>query len=270
MSTRPEWDSILVRLIGRWSSGFPCADDGETADGVVFEVGEGPRGENDRVTTLLLHGDRAGFELINQPSGTKLFIPSDPSILRRAGQWTHLAFTYESSPGLLRHFVDGREQASSRPSKLRSLEEGEEAYFSLLRDGTWNRPLPGAIDEFRVARGRVYVSDFDSPQRLVDAWRSGKASEVARVTQPLLFVGQSSDHRLIDLGGRKHLMIDDVLFPVNHGVTFRPVPPERVELVFEVEGSFRKHLTVIEDEEGIIRIYNPIGRGDRLGVRLCA
>ena len=46
-------------------------------DGVVFEIGEGPRGENDRVTQLLLNSARDGFVLWNQPSGVRLRIPSE-------------------------------------------------------------------------------------------------------------------------------------------------------------------------------------------------
>jgi len=44
-------------------------------DGVVFEVGEGPRGENDRVTQLLLSSAHDGFVFWSQPSGTRLKIP---------------------------------------------------------------------------------------------------------------------------------------------------------------------------------------------------
>jgi hypothetical protein len=46
-------------------------------DGVVFEIGEGPRGNNDRVTQLLLAAGQKSFTLYNQPSGTRLAIPTD-------------------------------------------------------------------------------------------------------------------------------------------------------------------------------------------------
>jgi hypothetical protein len=51
------------------------------ADGVVFEIGEGPRGENDHVTALCLKADRSGFTFVNQPAGVKLDIPSDAPAL---------------------------------------------------------------------------------------------------------------------------------------------------------------------------------------------
>ena len=50
-------------------------------------------------------------------------------------------------------------------------------------------------------------------------------------------------------------------------MTFLPVPPTRVEKAFEVKGQFRKHVTLLEDEQGLIGLYRPIGPGDRLGVR---
>ena len=236
--------------------------------GIVFEVGEGPRGENGRITALRLDGDRTGFSFFNWPSRSEIAIPSDTEALKDAGNWAHLVFTYEADRRRLRHYLDGTLQADVESVDLAALDEGAEAYFSLLRDHGWAFPLPGAIDEFRVSRGLVYDGEFEPPGSLVANADCGRPVQSPAVFQPLLFARNSSDSAPIDLGARKHLLIDDALFPVNQGVTFRPVPPKKVDLVFEVEGSFRKHLIVIEDEDGRIRIYNPIGRHDRLGVRI--
>jgi hypothetical protein len=54
---------------------------------------------------------------------------------------------------------------------------------------------------------------------------------------------------------------------VHNGIEFVPEPPKKVELAFEIKGSFRKHVTVIEDEKGVVRIYSPVGKDDRLAVR---
>ena len=53
---------------------MPMRDTGK--DGVVFDVGTGPRAENDKYTQLLLNADLSGFTLINEPSGSSVLIPS--------------------------------------------------------------------------------------------------------------------------------------------------------------------------------------------------
>lgn len=255
-----DWTVEFWMQLGAWSP--------DESRGVVFELGEGPRGENGHITSLVLKGDRSGFVLTNWPSGSEVSIPSDAEALRESGAWMHVAFTYDAGQEHLRHFLDGQEQAGMDPVALKELDDGEEAYFSLLRDGNWHHPLPGAIDEFRVSRGMVYDGSFDLPASLVGNPDCGRPVHSFEIEHPLLFASGGAGSDPVDLGQRKHLLIDDALFPVHQDVTFRPVPPQEVELVFEVEGSFRKHLTVLEDEEGRIRIYNPIGREDRLGVRL--
>lgn len=73
-------------------------------EGVIFEIGEGPRGENDRVTRLTLNANGGGFTLYNQPTDLKLAIPSSSAASR---QWRHLAFVYSTKVKQLRHYVDG-------------------------------------------------------------------------------------------------------------------------------------------------------------------
>src|SRR3954469_10068404 len=67
-------------------------------EGTVFEIGEGPRGENDHVTELFLNADREIFTFRNQPSATNLRVPSDGLALSdgKAG-WHHLAFVYDKA-----------------------------------------------------------------------------------------------------------------------------------------------------------------------------
>jgi hypothetical protein len=61
-----------------WTVEFWYSTDGVEADGesVVFELGSGPRGENDIVTRLEWSADRSAFTLFNQASGTRLQIPT--------------------------------------------------------------------------------------------------------------------------------------------------------------------------------------------------
>ncbi len=52
--------------------------------GVVFEIGEGPRGENNKITSLTLNADLKSFTLFNQPGGTKITIPTNVKSLSPA------------------------------------------------------------------------------------------------------------------------------------------------------------------------------------------
>lgn len=239
-------------------------DRGSTVEGVVFELGEGPRGENERVTCLSLSSDRRAFTLVNQPSGTALSIPTDPAALNPAtGEWRHLAFVYAAGERQLRHWVDGRLQPLPGPADLSALAHGDEAYFTAGRDGEWGRALPGRIDELRFSEGRVYADEaFDPP---------GSHGPVHRPLElalgpPLLF-GEERDNP-IPLGGRKHLFVDDAMVDRMERVTFTPNPPRPAELVIaDIQGPFRKHLSVIEGDDGLVRIYNGV-EDDRVEVHV--
>ncbi len=174
----------------------PTTGDAPAAtEGVVFEIGTGPRGENDVVTRLAWSADRSRFVLANQPAGVSVDIPTaaaptataptatvptatdvatpvgdatatgapaaaaDPA----APAWRHYAFTYDATADQLRHYVDGAIQPLPPPTALAALPEGDEAYFALGTDALWNRRLTGLLDEFRVSRGLVYTTDFDPP-----------------------------------------------------------------------------------------------------------
>lgn len=227
-----------------------------SADGVVFEVGAGPRGENDRVTRLSLDADRAGFTLRNQPSGTTLRIPTDAAALSPSrGEWRHLAFVYDASDAQLRHYVDGRLQPLPGKAALQPVPMGEESYFSVGRDALWQRPLPGAIDELRFSAAQVYRGEFDPP----GSHAATRPAPRLAAGPPLLFAGETTGP--VALGGRKHLFIDDALVERMSDVSFTVNPPEKAELVIpDIQGPFRKHVTAIEGEEGLVRLYN--GRED--------
>jgi hypothetical protein len=244
-------------------AGAPADDSGA----VVFEMGAGPRGENDHVTALSLDRDRRGFTFVNQPGGVRLRIPSDATVLGSDGGWAHLAFVYEAASRKLTHFVDGRAQNATEPVAIKALPTGDESYFSVGRDARWERALPGAIDELRFSRGRVYTAVFTPPGSFVTDPDAGSPASKPIVTQPLLFADDAVTEEPVNLGSRQHLLIDDALFPVHQDVTFEPVPPQKIELAFEIKGSLRKHVTVIEGDDGVIRIYSPVGKNDRLAVR---
>jgi len=227
------------------------------SDGVVFEIGEGPRGENDRVTRLTLDADRRGFTLVNQPGRVTLRIPSDPSALGgdASRDWHHLAFVYAAAEGQLRHYVDGVPQDAPRRARVQALAHGAEAYLTLGQDGRWARPLPGAIDELRVSTGQVYRAAFTPPQSFAPVL----PTPTLVAGPPLLFDARGAAAPVVALGGRKHLFLDGALTARTEHVTFTVNPPRPAELVIpDIQGSFRKHVSVIEDEQGVVRLYNGV------------
>jgi len=251
-----------------WTVEFWFRADGQAdADGVVFEIGAGPRGENDHVTRLTLNADRQGFTLTNQPSGTRLVIPSSAAALKpRQDAWHHLAFVYAAKEKQLRHYVDGRPQPLPAQAALAALPTGAEAYLSLGRDGRWKQPLPGRIDELRFSVGQVYQNRFQPPASFATPYHPVPLKR----GPPLLFAEDSKDGNdkvPLMLGGRKHLFIDDAIVAEKDNGHFVVNPPRKVERVIDnIKGSFRKHLTVVEDEDGLIRIYNGVAK-DYLAVR---
>ena len=271
----------------------PAAGDAPAAtEAVVFEIGTGPRGENDIVTQLKWSGDRARFILVNGPAGAAVEIPTAAPDVAATGAgadradgadapaattttWHHYAFTYDSTADQLRHYVDGTLQPLPPPTTLQALPEGDEAYFTLGTDALWNHRLTGLLDEFRVSRGLVYTTDFDPPATFATALTPVELTQ----GPPLLFAADSVNNTAsaatgpgptaadsanntasntpLNLATRKHLFIDAALLADTGDATFTVNPPRRAERVIDnIKGTFRKHLTVVESDDGVIRIYN--------------
>jgi len=233
-------------------------------NGVVFEIGKGPRGENKAITQLLLNKDHSSFTLINEPGKVHLTIPTDSELLKeRSGKWSHLAFVYISQTGQIYHYVNGKVQSLPEKCMIMDLPEGMEDYLSVGRDGFWENPLPGKIDELRFSEGQRYQTDFNPPGSLSYIVQDQKAANNP-VGRKLLFVEEKLPVILED---RKHLFIDDALILEKRDVSFNVNPPRLAERVIEnIQGRFRKHLNIIEDDDGLIRMYNAVD-DDYLAVR---
>jgi hypothetical protein len=233
-------------------------------EGVIFEIGEGPRGENDHITRLSLDADLTHFTLVNQPSNTSLKIAT----AIKKNNWQHLAFVYNSSEHQLTHYVDGKMKELLPTVRLKSLNVGEEDYMSIGRDGSWNRPLPGRIDELRFSEGMVYDSDFKVPGSFSYLHDQSLPKIKLKKADPLLFASKKTGDFPIQIGSRRHLFIDDALIEEMRDLKFVVNPPLRMERVIgDIEGSFRKHLNVLEDDDGLLRLYNSVS-DDYLAVRI--
>lgn len=236
-----------------WTVEFWLCTRRGTGEGVVLEIGSGPRGENNLVTRLSVDPLRGIFIFENQPGNVRQAIRSDAKVLGSSDVWNHYAFTYSVATAQLRHYVNGRLLSDVAMPGVRRLPAGLEDYMSIGRDAHWARPLPGALDELRISRGVVYENAFTPP---------GSFAPVAPTVTlqrglPLLFTPDTPRSAVLPLGSRKHLFIDGALFERSESITFAAHPPKRIERVLEAAGGqFRKHLTVVEDDAGLIRLFN--------------
>ena len=240
-----------------WTVEFWYRPSSASGGGTVFEIGSGPRGENDHITRLALGADGSAFELLNEPAGVKLSIPT-----KLDASWHHLAFVYFAAENQLRHYVDGKLQPLPPQAALKSLPHGEEAYFSIGRDGSWEHPLPGAIDELRFSDDAVYHAGFSPPASFSKTYGGRMPPVKLAAGPPLLFGKLAAKSPFIDLGSRKHVFIDDALIAEKHGIDFVVNPPKRLQ---QIADEVRGHLSVVEDETGLIRLYY-LGPEDSLAV----
>lgn len=226
-------------------------------EGVVFEVGSGPRGTNDACTRLLLNREASGFVLVNEPSDLRLQIPSSRDRLdANQSRWRHLAFVYDASDEQLRHFVDGKLQDLPPKCRLKRLPSGTEDYLSLGRDRLWKRPLPGRLDELRVSNDPLYKTNFTPPGSFSRYGPDYKPPEL-QAGPPLLFNDPEDRREPTPLGSRKHLFIDDALLARQDNVTFTVNPPRLAECVVRRRGV-PTHIAVFEDTvagDGLVRLY---------------
>ncbi len=221
-------------------------------EGTVFEIGTGPRGENDKVTRLTLDQKTKQFIFFNYPSNSITL-----STELKFNNWSHYAFVYSSEKNELNHFVNGKLISSASNVKFDKLEVGEEDYMSIARNGMWENPLQGKIDELRFSEGQLYTEEFNPPKSFSRLYQEDYIPDELVKGSPLLFDAESKEKLPILLGSRKHLFIDDAFLEQVGEVEFTVNPPKKAEMVIgNIEGPFRKHLTVIEDEDGLIRIYN--------------
>lgn len=248
-----------------WTVEFWFQPTGKTGnDGVVFEIGSGPRGENNKVTSLLLGADLKTFILRNQPNNNIIKINSISFSVKT--EWSHVSFVYSSKDRIIYHYVDGKLISSTKNVTIKPLPVGEEDYMSVGRNGLWKNPFQGKIDELRFSEGKVYLSEFEPPQSF--APKPGVHQVELLKGPPLLFDEAAKNNLPLNLGNRKHLFIDDSFISEMKDVSFNVNPPKKAELVIgNIQGQFRKHLTVVEDEGGLIRIYNGI-HDDYMGIRV--
>ena len=245
-----------------WTVEFWLKANAESGQGVIFEIGTGPRAENETYTQLTVNTKDGHFGFINAASGEDMRI-GRASAAFNSGTWHHFAFSFDSARDMLTLYVDGKNKDIQKLN-IKRLPIGQESYMSVGRDGHWENPSPGVIDELRISKGRVYEGDFDVP----GSFAPPVPEVILGKGTPLRFGPNSPKKGTLHLGGSKHVFWDGALFESSEGITFNTHQPKYITRVVEgLLGQVRKHLTVIEDEQGMIRIYHGVA-DDYLGIRV--
>lgn len=234
-------------------------------DAVIFEVGEGPLRERNQITKLSISKDNNSFILENNPSNTIVLITTSQKVLSQLNQWHHYAFTYNAETDQIKHYIDGKKKGESN-AEIKPLNHGDEAYFSIGKDGFWQKSLPGILDEVEFFEGIKYKKNFKTPGSKSPLYNKEAKPLALKKGLPLLFAGENNTP--LNLGDRKHVFIDDAFVEsMDDALKLVVNPPKKMERVMSgIKGEFRKHLTVVEDKKGVIRIYNSV-EDDYLAVR---
>jgi len=222
--------------------------------GTIFELGSGPRGIGNSVTRLSFNSKGGYFIFENAAGHCDLKIPSNPRALRPgSGTWVHIAFVYSAHSRRIRHFFNGRLQSTSRPCAIQALPHGDAAYFSVARNSAWQRPLQGRIDELRFSASDIYTRNFTPPPSFAPARPTMTLPNEKPL--PLLFANESHSNEPINLGSRKYVFIDGAILAGSENVQFVVNPPREEQPVLEWTPNLTKHISVIEDAGGLIRLY---------------
>lgn len=162
-----------------------CIDRNASTEGTILEIGSGPRGENQLLTRFSVVPSENAFALVSLspapdeppgvvmtridfanpegPPGGVAWLRSTTLALNGTAlpreTWFHVAFVHTAASRNVRLFIDGRPQAVAAVNML-ALPHGAEAYVSVGRDGRWQTPLSGAVDELRISDHAVYTTEF--------------------------------------------------------------------------------------------------------------
>lgn len=216
-----------------WFKGTGTQD----AQSSLFELRNEDHGQsNPMLNAIKMVAGRKQFTLISKlrkPQRRKninieIAIPTD-AVRLNDGEWHHLAFTYTSREGQMRHYVDG--QLQSLPAKGGFLPMmGVVDWLSLTDpDGT---PLHAMLDEMRISDVVRYTGNFTPPGTFSKNYASTPREVNKPNGPPLLFGPDRKAGDVIPLGSRKHVFIDDALIEQMSDVAFTCNPPTHQETDF--------------------------------------
>ncbi len=260
--------------------------------------------------TVILNGNAAAFQLNDDYAGLNAICAVRDARLRDGG-WHHVAFTRVE--GNITHFIDGIPQACEQRSVPQQPLPGPDPQpVSLQRNNCsrndnsgwctlrtepfrdawideWRREhrfnislgedrhgsgdLNGMLDEIRLSSNARYDQQFTVPTSFARNHGDNAPQPDVPTGPPLLF-GSGAPTDIFQLGGRKHVFIDEalletktnVVFAINPSVNpeslylatapFQPTQGSWKETIYDHDGKVYLFLNDgYSSEEGLVRLY---------------
>jgi hypothetical protein len=236
--------------------------------------------------SLVLNG--SSFELTNYYAGVRLTCPTGLS----TGVWQHVAFSYDGSTG--RHFVDGTEQTTPTVSSVAvqavpdlqvptdrehehrgfnsmsyEVRRQNRFNFAVGTDRSAGGALNGKVDEMRVSDVVRYSSNF-TPESFSRNYGASAPPASAADGPPLLFDPGPVSIPL-DVGGRKHVFIDDSIIDSMSGLQItmnQPYGKQGIGKDFSIEKSAWR--PSVFDVNGVVHMAIPEGYSSNTGTTYLA
>jgi len=236
--------------------------------------------------SLTLNG--SSFELVNYYAGVQATCPTG----QLTGGWHHVAFTRDGST--VRHFYDGAEQTAPTVSsvsvqpipdlqiptdrehehrgfKLMSFEERRQNRFNFAigSDRHASNAATGMIDEMRISDVVRYSGNF-TPESFSRNYSPGAPGPSVANGLPLLF-DPGAPPGTLNLGARKHVLIDDAIIDTMSGLQItmnQPYAKQAITKDFSIEKSAWRPSVL--DVDGTVYMAIPEGYSSNTGTTYLA
>ena len=193
---------------------------------------------------LIIDAGRRSFRISSLGARPKngwkidVVIPTDADKLND-GFWHHLAFTFTAAEKQIRHYVDGITQAAPEPGSMLPV-RGFIDNMTVGNDTDGNRSVFGIIDEYRISDVVRYAGNFTPPGSFSNNYDRSlfPRRDSHKSSLPLLF-DKNISLRIINIGNRKHVFIDQALLDRADNIIFTVNKPEKLEVTdFHATGSW--------------------------------
>ena len=232
--------------------------------------------------SMVLLGD--SLKLINYYAGVKAVCRATLS----SNQWHHIAIVRDGPK--VESFIDGMNQGGCAVSQVplqampdlqipsdrehehrgfmpMSFEQRRQNRFNVAigSDRQGNRGMSGLVDEIRVSNVARYSSNF-TPQTFSRNYGNDAPKPSTANSLPLLFAPDSDTAKVIHLGSRKHLFVDDVILDTKSNVNIVMNQPYGKQLIYGFVVGNSAWRPSVYDVNGEINMAIPDGSGSTSGI----
>ena len=153
--------------------------------------------------------------MVSKNTGLDAIVPAGEGLFDNA--WHHIAFVYQRGGSTSTYFVDGKHAPAA--AAVHNATAATAGRLAVLGGHDGSNPLWASLDELRIVRRGRYASDF------VPVTHSRNFGPTPPVKAVPTGPGPISPRGVVDLQGRKHLFIDDILLAYRRGWPFSAGAP---------------------------------------------